>query len=128
MKTLNKFLLALFLASTMASVSSSAFAEAGEGRTVYAPADAIDLVSSKIKIALEAVTTGSEGAAVASKIKDALDASKEINANDRVDAARSKANNKLKAAKKHATEGALQESEQELRDANKMFQDLKGII
>jgi len=61
-------------------------------------------------------------------IKDALDASKEINANDKVDAARSRANNKLKAAKKHASEGALQEAEQELRNAYKGFLDLKGLL
>ncbi len=128
MKNLKKILLSFIIASSMAAVSTSVFAEAGEGRIVYSPADAIDLVSGKIKVAIDSVTSGSEGPAVASKIKEALDASKEINANDRVDAQRSKANNKLKAAKKHATEGALQEAEQELRDANKMFQDLKGLI
>ncbi|NOT11646.1 MAG: hypothetical protein HOP23_07440 [Methylococcaceae bacterium] len=127
MKTLKKLLLSLLIASSLTAISTSALA-GGDDRTLYAPAEAIDLVSSKIKVALDAITSGSEGEKVASLIKAALDASKEINANDRVDAARSKANGKLKAAKKHAGEEALQEAEQELREANKMFQDLKGII
>jgi vacuolar-type H+-ATPase subunit H len=42
--------------------------------------------------------------------------------------ARSRANNKLKAARNHAKEGALQEAEQELRNAYKGFLDLKGLL
>lgn len=112
----------------MGAVSTSVLAETDKDRITYAPADAINLVSGKIKIALDAVTSGSEGSKVADLVKDALDASKEINANDKVDIARSKANNKLKAAKLHAKESALQEAEQELRDALKMFDDLKKLI
>lgn len=103
-------------------------AEVDKGRIVYAPADAINLVVGKIKIALDAVTSGSEGDKVSDLVKDALDASKEINANDKVDVARGRANNKLKAAKQHAKEEALQEAEQELRDAAKMFDDLKRLL
>lgn len=112
----------------MGAVSTSALAETDKGRITYAPADAINLVTGKIKIALDAVTSGSEGEKVSDLIKDALDASKEINANDKVDMARSRANNKLKAAKAHAKEEALQEAEQELRDAHKMFEALKGLL
>lgn len=128
MKSLKKILLSLLIAASMTAVSTSAFAETDKGRITYAPADAIDLVGGKIKIALEAVTSGSEGGKVSDLIKDALDASKEINANDKVDVVRSKANNKLKAAKTHAKENALQEAEQELRDAQKMFESLKGLL
>jgi len=112
----------------MGAVSTSALAETDKGRITYAPADAIDMVAAKIKVALDAVTSGTEGEKVSDLIKDALDASKEINANDKVDMARSRANNKLKAAKAHAKESALQEAEQELRDAIKMFEDLKKLI
>jgi len=112
----------------MGAVSTSALAETDKGRITYSPSDAIDLVSGKIKIALDAVTSGTEGEKVADLIKEALDASKEINANDKVDIARSRANNKLKAAKTHAKEEALQEAEQELRDAFKMFDDLKKLL
>lgn len=128
MKNLKKILLSLLIASSMGAVSSVAFAETDPGRVSYAPVEAIDLVSGKIKVAIDAITSGSDGETVAKLIKDALDASKEINANDKVDMARSRANNKLKAARAHAKENALQEAEQELKNAYKGFQDLKGLL
>ena len=128
MNTFKKILLSLFIASSMGAVSTSALAESDPGRITYKPADAIDMVSSKVKLAIDAVSTGSDGEAVSQLIKDALDASKEINANDKVDMARSRANNKLKAAKNHIKQKSTQEAEQELRDAYKSFQDLKNLL
>ncbi|WP_292432399.1 hypothetical protein, partial [Methylobacter sp.] len=86
------------------------------------------LVGGKIKVALEAAASGADSAKVADLTKEALDASKEINANDKVDIARSRANNKLKAAKKHASDGSVKEAEAELQEAAKMFAALKGLI
>lgn len=111
----------------MGAVSTSVYA-ADPGRISYTPSEAIDLTVSKVRIALDAATSGSEGEKLSALIKDALDASKEVNANDKVDRARSRANDKLKAAKAHAKEEATQEAEQELRDAIKMFEDLKSLI
>jgi len=128
MKSLKKILLSLLIATSMGAVSTSVFAENDPGRITYSPSDAIDIVSGKIKVALDALTSGTEGEQVAELIKSASDASKEINANDKVDVARAKANNKLKSARKHAKEAALQEAEQELRDALKDFNDLKSLI
>ena len=128
MNTFKKILLSLFIASSMGAVSTSALAESDPGRITYKPADAIDMVSSKVKLAIDAVSTGSDGEAVSQLIKDALDASKEINANDKVDMARSRANNKLKSAKNHIKQKSTQEAEQELRDAYKSFQDLKTLL
>jgi hypothetical protein len=128
MKILKKILLSLLIAASMGAVSTSVLAETDKDRVTYAPAVAIDMVNAKIKIALEAITSGTEGEKVSALIKDALDVSKEINANDKVDMARSRANNVLKAAKTHAKESALQEAEQELRDAMKMFEALKSLI
>lgn len=128
MKILKSILLSLLIAASMSAVSTSVLAETDKGRVTYAPADAIDITISKIKIALDAVTSGTEGEKVSALVKDALDSSKEINANDKVDMARSRANNVLKAAKLHAKDSALQEAEQELRDAMKMFGDLKSLI
>ncbi|MGJ0492931.1 hypothetical protein [Methylobacter sp.] len=127
MKILKKVLLSLLIAASMGAVSTSAVA-ADAGRIVYAPADAIDMTLDKIKIAIDAIANGSEGAAVAALIKDALDSTKEINANDKVDVARSKASSKLKNARTHAKENALQEAEQELKAAQKAFSDLKGLL
>ena len=125
---MKKILLALFIATSMGAVSSPVWAEASDGRITYAPAEAIDLVSGKIKVAMDAISSGSDGEAVAALIKEALDSSKEINANDKVDIARSRANNKLKTARASAKKSALQESEQELKEAFKAFQDLKNLL
>ncbi len=127
MKILKKILLSLLIAVSMGAVSTSVYA-ADPGRISYTPSEAIDLTVSKVRIALDAATSGSEGEKLSALIKDALDASKEVNANDKVDRARSRANDKLKAAKAHAKEEATQEAEQELRDAIKMFEDLKSLI
>ncbi len=128
MKILKKILLSLLIAASMGVVSTSVLAETDPGRVTYAPADAIDIVTGKIKAALDAVTSGSEGDQVADLIKEALDATKEINANDKVDVGRSRANKILKSARKHAKAESLQEAEQELRNAVKAFNDLKSLI
>jgi len=128
MKILKTILLSLSIAASMSAVSTSALAETDKGRVTYLPAEAIDITTAKIKTALDAATSGSEGVKVADLIKDASDSSKEINANDKVDNARSKANAKLKSAGTNAKESALQEAEQELKEAMKMFEALKSLI
>ncbi len=128
MKILKTILLSLLIAASMSAVSTSVLAETDKGRVTYAPEDAIDITISKIKLALDAVTSGSEGDKVSALIKEAGDSTKEINANDKVDMARSRANNVLKTARAHAKEAALQEAEQELRNAMKMFADMKSLI
>jgi hypothetical protein len=128
MKILKKILLSVFIAASMSAVSTTVLAEASEGRIVYAPSDAIDLATAKIQTALDALTTGSDPETVAKLIKDAIDAGKELNANDKVDMAKQRANNKLKAARQHVKEGAIQEAEQELRNAKKDYNDMRGIL
>ncbi|MCF7986548.1 MAG: hypothetical protein K9L60_03190 [Methylovulum sp.] len=125
---MKKILLSLLIATSMGAASTSVWAETDAGRVTYKPVEAIDMVSGKIKVAIDAITSGSDGEAVAALIKDAMDASKEINANDKVDMARTRANNKLKSARNHAKDSALQEAEQELKNAQKSFQDLKGLL
>lgn len=125
---MKKILLSLLIATSMGAASTSVWAETDAGRITYKPVEAIDMVSGKIKVAIDAITSGSDGEAVAALIKDAMDASKEINANDKVDMARTRANNKLKSARNHAKDSALQEAEQELKNAQKSFQDLKGLL
>ncbi|MDD5462202.1 MAG: hypothetical protein PHG00_11330 [Methylococcales bacterium] len=128
MKTLKTILLSLFIAASMGAVSTSALAEVDPGRIVYKPTDAIDLVVARIQTAIEAISKGAGNEEAAALIKQASDLSKEINANDKVDNARAKANRKLKSAISHAKESALQEAEQELRDAKKDFEALKGLL
>ena len=128
MKTLKTILLSLFIAASMGVVSTSALAEVDPGRITYKPAEAIDLVVAKIQAAIEGISKGASNVEAAALIKQASDLSKEINANDKVDNARAKANRKLKAAMSHAKESALQESEAELRDAKKDFEALKSLL
>jgi hypothetical protein len=128
MKIMKKVLLSLLIAASMGAVSSVAFAETDAGRISYSPSDAVDLTMGKIKIALDAITSGSEGDQAADLIKEALDANKEINANDKVDVARARAAGKLKNARTHAKQEALQEAEQELRDAYKAYGELKSLF
>jgi hypothetical protein len=128
MKTLKKIALTLSLAASLGAVSTSAMAEADAGRITYAPAQAIDMVANKIGEAITALDQGAEADAVSDIAKAALDAGKEINANDKVFAARDKVNNKVKSARKHLKENARQEAEQELRDAQKGYLALKSLI
>jgi hypothetical protein len=126
MKTLKTILLSLFIAASMGAVSASA--ETDAGRVTYKPAEAIDMVVAKIQAAIEGISKGASNEEAAALIKPAIDLSKEINANDKVDNARSKANRKLKSAMSHAKDSSLQEAEQELRDAKKDFEALKSLI
>ena len=128
MKTMKKILLSLFIAASMGAFSTSALAETDAGRVTYKPVEAIDMVAGKIQAAIEGISKGASGEEAYALIKQASDLSKEINANDKVDNARAKANKKLKSAMTHAKESALQEAEQELRDAKKDFEALKSLI
>jgi hypothetical protein len=128
MKMLKKILLASFIAASLGAVSTSAMAETDKGRITYAPADAINNVGAKIKVAIDAAASGTEGDALADLIKEASDLSKEINANDKVDRARASANNTLKSARKLAQEGKKDEAVEALKDAAKKFEALKGLL
>jgi len=127
MKTLKTILLSLFIAASMGAVSTSALAETDPGRITYKPVEAIDMVVGKIQAAIEGISKGASNDEAYALIKQASDLSKEINANDKVDNARAKANRKLKSAMSHAKESALQEAEAELRDAKKDFEALKKL-
>jgi len=128
MNTLKKSILSLLMATTMAVISTASLAETDAGRATYKPAEAIDIVATRIQSAIEAISKGATSEEATALIKPAIDFSKEINANDKVDNARAKANRKLKSAMSHAKESALQEAEQELRDAKKDFEALKSLI
>ena len=80
------------------------------------------------KVLLSLVIAGSSSDEVAALIKDALDMSKEINANDKVDVARSRANNKLKNARNTAKKGSLDGVDAILQEALKDFNDLNSLL
>lgn len=128
MRTFKKIALALCIAASMGAVSTSVMAEAGEGRTTYAPADAIDMVAKKTGDALNALEQGAEADKVDDLIKEILAASKEINASDKVFSARDKVHKKLKAARAALKAGNRQVAEQNLREAQGDFTALKGLL
>ncbi|MDQ5940179.1 MAG: hypothetical protein QG557_1129 [Pseudomonadota bacterium] len=128
MKALKKIALAVMVAASLGAVSSTAFAESDPGRIVYSPTTAIEMTAGKVQVALDALTAGTDAETVSKLIKEASDATKEINASDSVFRASTKANNMIKAARNHVKEGAVQQAEQELRNAHQAILDLKKIL
>ena len=128
MKSLKKILLSLVIAASAGTFSAAALAENDPGRVTYKPEDAIDMVVGKIQVAIDGIEKGAAGEEAAALIQAASDLSKEINANDKVDNARAKANRKLKSAITHAKESALQEAATELKGAKEDFAKLKSLI
>ena len=128
MKILKKIALAVFVAVSLGGVSTTTFAESDPGRITYPPSVAIDMVIAKIQEASNALNAGNDTEAVSKIAKEALDISKEVNANDKVDAVRSKGNNAIKAARNHIKNGDKQQAEQEFQNAKKVFKSLKSLI
>jgi hypothetical protein len=127
MKNFKKLVLSLAIACSMGAVSTTAMAEADAGRITYAPGKAIDLTLEKIKAAI-AAAEASDAPAVTELTKEAIDMSKEINANDRVDVARSRANLHLKKARSAGKVDDIKGAKEHLEMALKGFQDLKGML
>ncbi|PKM36192.1 MAG: hypothetical protein CVV06_12385 [Gammaproteobacteria bacterium HGW-Gammaproteobacteria-10] len=128
MKFLRKVLLSLAIASSMGAIATPVMAESDPGRISYAPVEAIKLTSEKIQAAIDAVAAGSSADEVAVLVKDALDMSKEINANDKVDVARARANGQLKKARSAAKKGSLDGVDEALQSALKQYGELPGLI
>ncbi|MBV5302096.1 MAG: hypothetical protein NTZ45_07310 [Methylococcales bacterium] len=128
MKALKKIALAAMVAASLGAVSTTAFAESDPGRIVYSPTTAIEMTAGKVQVAIDALTAGTEAETLSKLIKDASDATKEINASDSVFRASTKANNMIKSARNHVKEGAMQQAEQELRSAHQAILDLKKIL
>jgi hypothetical protein len=118
MNVLKKIALAAMVTASLGAVSTTAFAESDPGRIVYSPTTAIEMTAGKVQVAIDALTAGTDAETVSKLIKDASDATKEINASDSVFRASTKANNMIKAARNHVKEGAMQQAEQELRSAH----------
>ncbi len=87
--------------------------------------EVIDTLVAKIHTAIEVIGKGASNEEAFALIKQASDLSKEINANDKLDNARSKVNRKLKAAMLYAKDSDLQNAKEELRDAKKDLEALK---
>lgn len=132
MKLLKNIVLCLFVAVSAVGVSTVASAaESDPGRISYKPAEAINLVLEKIKAAQEAIAANKDpkdAKEVLEAIKAAKDASKEINANDKVDIARIRANGHLAKAIGMVKEQDLKAASEHLDTAATAFAELKKLL
>lgn len=126
MKVLKNIALCLFMAVSVAGVSTSAIA-ADAGRITYTPIEAIGRVLDKIKIAEDAIAGNTDGAEVAKLIKDAKDASKEINS-EAIDRLRQNGNGHLAKAIGAAKEKDLPLSKSHLDEAAAVFTEMKSKL
>lgn len=125
MKLLKHIALGLFLATSTVGITSVAHAESDAGRITFEPSVAIDNVIAQIQVALDAIEAGTDNKEVAAMIKKARDLNKEINANDKVDIGRQRANSELSKARGLVKKGELEEAKHQLQEAAKKYADLK---
>lgn len=128
MNMLKNLALAFSLAAAVGALSSPAFAETDKGRITYKPAESVEIAVSKIQLAIDAIAKGASADEIDDLIKNAADFSKEINANDKVDRARTKATAKLRGIRAKVKSGATAEAEQELKGVLAEFSHLKDLI
>ena len=92
------------------------------------PMQGINATVGQIDAALAALDARHSDQAIIGNIKDALKLSKEINANDKVDRNRQRANGFLKKARKAVREDNFDRATELLKEAKTRFLDLKGMI
>ena len=140
MKLLKSAVVATTLALSLGSFSASAAVCLGMA-CMYnrmTPIEGIDATLGQVNEALEAIQVRNSGGAAGSdkdsdgviinNIKEALKLSKEINANDKLDRNRNRANDYLKKARVAVQDGDLIKATEDLKEAEKRFLDLKGMI
>ncbi len=123
MKLLKSAAVALSLALSMGAVSTSAVACEG-GRVCVTPMEGINMTLDHINAGLAAESADE----VYEHAKAAKDSSKEINANDKLDRARGRANGHLSKAKTAAKKGKTDEAKQHLEAAKKGFEALPSML
>jgi ribosomal protein S20 len=140
MKLLKSAVVATTLALSLGSFSTTAAVCLGMA-CMYnrmTPIEGIDATLGQVTEALEAIQVRNSGGAAGSdkdsddviinNIKEALKLSKEINANDKLDRNRNRANDYLKKARAAVQAGDLTKATEDLKEAEKRFSDLKGMI
>ncbi len=141
MKSLKSSAVATALALSLGFFSTPTFAVCLGMACMYnkmTPLEGIDATLGQIEEALksiqlrnsgDAAKTGKEGdEIIITMIKDALKLSKEINANDKLDRNRNRANGYLKESRKAIENGDLAKATEDLKEAEKRFAELKGMI
>lgn len=102
------------------------------------PIEGINATLGQVAEALEAIQIRNSGGAagtdkdsdevIINNIKDALKLSKEINANDKLDRSRNRANEYLKKARSAVQEGDLSKASEDLKEADRRFSELKTMV
>ena len=140
MKLFKSTIIATTLALSLGSFSTSAEVCLGMA-CMYnrmTPVQGIDATIGQINEALKEIQLIQTGGAghhgegggeiIIGYIKEALKLTKEINANDKLDRNRNRANDYLKKARVAVQEGDLTKATEDLKEAEKRFSDLKGMI
>lgn len=91
-------------------------------------AEGIDATLGQVNEALKAINDKAGDDVIIANIKEALAVSKEINANDKVDRNRNRANDSLKKSRAAVKEGDLAKATDFLKEAEQRFSDLRGMI
>jgi ribosomal protein S20 len=141
MKLLKSTVIATTLALSLGLFSTSASAVCLGMACMYnkmTPIEGIDATLGAITDALTAIQVRNSGGAAGSDkdsddaivnhIKEALKLTKEINANDKLDRNRNRANDYLKKARVAVQGGDLPKATEDLEEAEKRFAALKGMI
>ncbi|HEY8220047.1 MAG TPA: hypothetical protein VIF86_08090 [Methylobacter sp.] len=130
MKLLKSAVVATTLALSLGSFSATADICLGMA-CMYnrmTPIEGIDATVGQVTKALIALNDNAGTDVVINDIKEALKLSKEINANDKLDRNRNRANDSLKKARSAVQEGDSVKATEFLKEAEKRFSDLRGMI
>jgi hypothetical protein len=130
MKLLKSTVVATTLALSLGSFSATADVCLGMAcmYNKMTAAEGIDATIVQINEANKAITNKSGEEAIIENIKEALATSKEINANDKVDRNRNRANDSLKKARSAVKEGDMAKATELLKEAEDRFAGLKSMI
>ena len=132
MKLLKNAVVATTLALSLGSFSTTTSAEVCLGMACMynrmTPIEGINATVTQINQALKAITDNASEVVIIDNIKDALKVSKEINANDKVDRNRQRANGYLKKARTAVRKEDFIQAKTDLKEAETRFLALKGMI
>lgn len=130
MKLLKSAVVATTLALSLGSFSASAEICLGMAcmYNKMTPLEAIEATEGQVTKALIALKNNAGTDAVIDDIKEALKLTKEINANDKLDRSRNRANDYLKKARAAVQDGDSAKATELLTEAEKRFSDLKDML
>ena len=130
MKLLKSAVVATTLALSLGSFSATADVCLGMAcmYNKMTAAEGIDATLVQVNEAMKAINDKAAEDVIIGNIKEALAVSKEINANDKVDRNRNRANDSLKKARASVKGGDFPKATEFLKEAEQRFSELKGMI